>query len=452
MAGAGNLLSNVYSTYELTEPYHYDAYNFDYLFEIDSAGKKITADARYVSYRNYSDALMTADHYGAAGESLFTNVIRTHQPGSIKIKSVQADAELPFDEINLKTGFKFAEVCNDNNFHSEKLDQDQYIEIEDMTDHFQYSEKIIAGYISGSKSIAKISFDLGFRIEHTISEIDLANAMVNRSNNYTSFFPNFSASHQFQDDSRINIAVSKRINRPAYSGLNPVRWYNDEYFYFYGNPDLVPETARLFTTSYVLSNKYIFNMEYSKSSNYISRRLSYDPNGVTIRSQSANFRNYDRFDFNTVTPLKISDSWGLQVLTGVNYIFYPISEADYQSNLQQWAWNLSLQQQVKFLEHYSADISIKYTSSELYGVYVTGDVFFIDFGVKRTLIKGLDAVIAVNDVFNSYREIGYSNSRLTNYYYNEKPDSRRVSLTLRYNFGGELVNSGKKKTEEQQRL
>lgn len=166
---SGNLLSNVYSTYELIEPYHYDAYNFDYLFEIDSAGKKITADARYISYRNYSDALMTADHYGTAGESLFTNVIRTHQPGSIKIKSVQADAELLFDEINLKTGFKFAEVYNDNNFHSEKLDQDQYIEVEDMTDHFQYSEKIIAGYISASKSIGKISFDLGFRIEHTIS-------------------------------------------------------------------------------------------------------------------------------------------------------------------------------------------------------------------------------------------------------------------------------------------
>lgn len=103
----GTLLSKVYSTYKLTEPYHYDSYNLDYQFLIDSMGKKITADARYISYRNYSDALMIGTHTGANGNTLYVNNIRTHQPGAIKIKSAQIDAEFPFEGISLKTGLKF---------------------------------------------------------------------------------------------------------------------------------------------------------------------------------------------------------------------------------------------------------------------------------------------------------------------------------------------------------
>ena len=449
----GNLLSKVYSTYELTEPYHYDAYNVDYQFEIDTTGKKITADARYITYRNYSDALMIGDHYGINGDPLHTTNIRTHQPGFIKIKSIQTDAELPFPAIDLKAGLKFAEVSNDNNFHSEQLIGSTYEEIPDMTDHFKYNEQISAAYVSASRSFGNISLDLGLRLEHTIASINLTGAQLSKKYEYTRMFPNFSASYQFQNNNRFNLAVSKRINRPAYSELNPVRWYNDEYFYFYGNPELVPEMAWLFSASYVIANKYIFTTEYSKRNNYISRNLSYDPNGVTIRSQSANFRHFDRMDLTIAAPLKLVGNWDIQFLGGLNYSVYPISESGVENNLEQWAAMFSLQQQVKFLKHYTADVAVKYTSQELYGVYVTDDIFFVDFGVKRSLLKGkLDVIFSVNDVFNTYREKGISQSHLTNYHYNDKPDSRRFGMTLRYNLGVDLLNNNKKKTEEQERL
>lgn len=449
----GDLLSKVYSTYELAEPYHYDAINIDYLYQIDSTGKKITADARYITYQNYSDALMVGNHYDADDNLLYTNNLQIHQPGFIKIKSIQTDAELPFSIFNLKAGLKFAEISNDNNFHSEELKDNVYIEIPDMTDHFKYKERIGAAYISASKSLGNTSFDFGLRLEYTKAEINLANRQLNRKYGYSKLFPNFSASHHFQNKNKLNLAISKRINRPAYSELNPVRWYNDEYFYYYGNPELVPETAWLFSASYVIANKYVFTSEYSKRNNYISSNLSYDPNGVTIRSQSANFKHFDRLDFTITAPLKLMDKWEMQLLGGVNYTMYSISESGHEKNLERWATIFSLQQQVKFLKHYSADISIKYTSRELYGVYLTNNIFFMDFGIKRSFLKGkLDAVLSINDVFNTYREKGISKSALTDYHYNDKPDSRRVGITLRYNFGGDLVNNNKKKTEEQERL
>ncbi|AIM39042.1 hypothetical protein KO02_21905 [Sphingobacterium sp. ML3W] len=449
----GTLLSKVYSTYELKEPYHYDAYNLDYQFLIDSMGKKITADARYISYRNYSDAVMIGTHTGANGNTLFINNIRTHQPGSIKIKSAQIDAELPFEGINMKTGLKFAEVTNDNNFHSEELINGEYLPIPSMNDHFKYKEQISAVYGSASKSFGKTSIDLGLRVEHTSSNSSLIDTQFNRKNEYTRFFPNLSVGHQFENDNKLNVSISRRINRPAYSELNPVRWYNDEYFYFDGNPDLVPEMAWLSSASYVIANKYIFTAEYGKRSNYISRSLSYDPNGVTIRSQSTNFENFERLDLTVITPLKVITNWDIQLMTGANYTKYPISESGVENNIKRWAALVSLQQQIKFLKHYSADISLKYTSQELRGVYLTNDIFFMDFGVKRSFFNNkLDVAISLNDAFNTYREKGYSKSHLTNYHYNDKPDSRRFGITLRYNFGGDLINNNKKKSEEQERL
>lgn len=193
--------------------------------------------------------------------------------------------------------------------------------------------------------------------------------------------------------------------------------------------------------------------EYGKRSNYISRSLSYDPNGVTIRSQSTNFQNFERLDITVVTPLKVMNNWDIQLMMGANYTKYPISESGVENNIKRRAALVSVQQQIKFLKHYSADISLKYTSQELRGVYLTNDVFFMDLGVKRSFFNNkLDVAISLNDVFNTYQEKGYSQSNLTNYHYNDKPDSRRFGLTLKYNFGGNLINGNKNKTDEQERL
>jgi len=449
----GNLISKVYSTYELTEPYNYDAYNVDYQFEIDTTGKKVTADAHYIIYQNNSDALMVGNHYGVNDNPLHSTNIRTHQPGLIKIKSIQTDAELPSRAIDLKLGLKFSEVSNDNNFHSEQLIGHSYEEIPEMTDHFKYKEQISAAYLSASKTFKNISIDVGLRLEQTISKINLTVDQLNKKYEYIRIFPNFSTSYQFQNNNRFNLVVSKRINRPAYSELNPVRWYNDEYFYYYGNPELVPEMAWLFSASYVIANNYIFTTEYSKRSNYISQNISYDPNGVTIRSQSTNFRNFDRMDLTIAAPLKVLDNWDIQFFGGLNYSMYPITESGIENNLKQWTTIFSMQQQIKFMKHYNADVYVKYNSQELYGVYVTDDIFFVDFGIKRSLLKGkLDVILSVNDVFNTYREKGISKSQLLNYHYNDKPDSRRFGMTLRYNIGGSLFNNMNKKTEEQKRL
>lgn len=274
--------------------------------------------------------------------------------------------------------------------------------------------------------------EAGLRLEHTKAKAYVLDGSMQHTQDYTRLFPNLSILHSGHEDHKWDMAMGRRIDRSAYTDLNPVRWYTDEYFYFSGNPELAPEMGWLFLTSYTWKNKYIVTAEYNKRSNYVSRQLSYDANGTTIRSQSANFDHFDRWDFNITTPFSIGYFWDVRFFGGINYTTYPISGEGMEKTLGQWATTLSLQQQVRFLKHCTLELVTNYTSKELRGIYRTDEVFFADLGVKRLFWDGkLEAAFLVSDMFNGFRMHGTSLSSIADYYYRNKPDSRRVGLTLR---------------------
>ncbi len=110
----GTVNSFIHSDNTLIEPYHYDAISGSYRFAIDSLGKKITVDADYTAYRNYSDGLLITQNYTAGGSFVGENHLQVHQPGFIHIKSIKSAIALPYKSVTLAVGMKYAEVQNDN--------------------------------------------------------------------------------------------------------------------------------------------------------------------------------------------------------------------------------------------------------------------------------------------------------------------------------------------------
>lgn len=449
-----NLLqSQVRSDYDLKEPYRYHAVNLNHQYDIDSLGKKLVTTAHYISYRNHSDALMTSEHLDASQNPLATNVLRSHQPGFITIKSIQTDADLPFNNFSVKTGFKYAEVSNDNKSQFDSLNAGIYVPVPELSNHFKYKEQIIAGYASAAYQWKETNLQLGLRLEHTIASSHLLQTGWEKEQNYSRLFPNLSVNQKISEDHQLNLSVSRRINRPAYSELNPVRWYNDEYFYYSGNPELVPEMSWLYSATYAFKGKYIFFASYSRRTDFISERQLFDDNGITIKSQSANFGKMNRVDMGITVPVTLFEIWDVQLVSGVNYTDYPISVISGDKIVSRWAGNISVQQQLELPFGIKADISTVYASQELWGSYLKKDVFYTDMGIRKSFFNNrLDAQLTFSDMFNGFRIAAKSLSDFTDYHFYDKPDSRRFGLTLRYHFGGELINNNKKKTEEQERL
>ncbi|MFT3948194.1 MAG: outer membrane beta-barrel family protein [Agriterribacter sp.] len=449
--GSGSLLSTTRSSNTIIEPYHYDALNLNYRFDIDSTGKKITAETHYTSYRNYSDGVLTTDEYNADESFTGSNLLRSHQPGFIKIKSAKADAELPFKKITIKTGLKYAEVNNDNQYRFDSLKNGIYTEVDSMSNHFKYKEGIAAAYISAAEKFNRTSISAGLRWEYTTADGYTVKQDVSNHRKYGKLFPSLSIEQELSERDKMTLSVSRRINRPAYSQLNPVRWYTDRYFYYAGNPNLAPETAWIFSTAYTLQRKYVFTITYNNSNNYINRKLTID--GSAVKTQAYNLGVMQRLDMMASLPLQLTPFWEMQLMPVVSYMAYPVSQLAGDKTLSKWFATLSAQQQFKLPAGIKMDISTECSSAALRGVYITRSYFYTDIGFRKSFFTGkLDAQLSFSDIFNTNVYRGTSQSDISNYYYRDKPDTRRIGFTVHYHFGSDLVKGNGKKTEEQERL
>ncbi|WP_295230658.1 outer membrane beta-barrel family protein [uncultured Chryseobacterium sp.] len=449
----GNLQSYIRSENKQIEPYHYDDVSMKYKFDMDSLGKNITADANYTSYRNFSDGLMTTDGYALNDVFLDRKVQKSHQPGSVKIKSFKADADLPFQKFRIKTGVKYAEVENDNQFRFDSLQAGNYVKIDALSNHFKYRERIAAAYLSGSKTFSKTSIEAGLRLEYTNADGYMVKRDLTNKWQYTKLFPSLTIEQIISDDHKLDFSVSRRINRPSYSDLNPVRWYTDQYFYYSGNPNLLPEMTWVSSLTYSLKSRYIFTAIYNRSNHFINRRLAIDDNGFTVRSMSDNFGKRQRFDFTTSISVKPLKFWDLQLFNDVSYTVYPISLQLGEKQVSKWSLSTMLEQDFTLPKDFSVNLVASFTTSELRGIYSTGPLGFVNIGVKKSFFnKKFVAQFSVSDLFNTTRYKAKSQTDIADYYYNDKPYSRVLSVSLKYHFGGELIKSSSRKTEEQERL
>ncbi|MDQ1095879.1 MULTISPECIES: outer membrane beta-barrel family protein [Chryseobacterium] len=453
LAHSGNLQSYIRSENTQIEPYHYDDVSMKYKFDIDSLGKNITADANYTSNRNFSDGLMTTDIYTLNDVFLNRKVQKSHQPGFVKIKSFKADADLPFQKFRIKTGVKYAEVENDNQFRFDSLQAGNYVKIDALSNHFKYRERIAAVYLSGSKTFSKTSIEAGLRLEYTNADGYMIKQDLTNKWQYTKLFPSLTVEQIISDDHKLDFSVSRRINRPSYSDLNPVRWYTDQYFYYSGNPNLLPEMTWVSSLTYSLKSRYIFTAIYNRSNHFINRRLAIDDNGFTVRSMSDNFGKRQRFDFTTSVSVKPLKFWDLQLFNDLSYTAYPISLQLGEKQVSKWSLTTMLEQDFTLPKDFSVNLVASFTTSELRGIYSTEPMGFVNIGVKKSFFnKKFVAQFSVSDLFNTTRYKAKSQTDIADYYYNDKPYSRVVSLSLKYHFGGELIKSNNRKTEEQERL
>jgi hypothetical protein len=446
------LHSVVYTKNNIIEPYHYDAGNVAWTWSIDTAGMKLTAEGHYISYRNMSDALMTSvTTNGSSGAVTAESALRSHQPGYITIRSAKTDLEWLWQGYLFKAGLKYAYVSNDNNYRFDSLIGGSYKEALTMSNHFLYDEKISAAYVSASRKFRRTSILAGLRVEHTDAKGYTVKDDFSNRWRYTSFFPSLSIDQELKQH-KLNLSFSRRINRPTYADLNPVRWYTDQYFYYSGNPALVPELAWLLSAAFSLNRKYNFTATYGLRDNYMTKRLTMDSVASAVKSQTANFSNMQRLDLLFSAPFSAGD-WSMQASAGVNYSRYPFSQVGGKAIASRWAANLQLQQQLKLPAGFRLELAAYLYSRELWGIYLKDEMFYADAGIRKSFLKdNLTMQLSFTDFLRSYRLKGASLTNTTDYRYYDRPDAHRIGLSVRYHLGGKLVPKRANNIEEQERL
>lgn len=436
------------------EPFYTNVCNANYQYKPDTTARLLTADADYIAYRNHSDGYLTSTSYDLVSQPLEPGQQLTfHQPSYIDIRSLKADGVLPTGSLLLKAGLKYAAASITNDFKYDSLRGGRFVFAPSLSNHFRYQERIAAAYVSGHRRLGRAELDAGLRVEHTFIDANSLNTGQRRQYDYVNFFPSLVLSQRLGAAHRLSLAANRRINRPNYTDLNPTRDYFDRYQLYQGNPNLVAETAWTTALTYTLRDNYSARLSYHRARNFIARSASIDPTTNALLLSRTNYAHRDRLEAQILAPFTLASFWNLSTSATLSYTAYPLPQGGGQRQVEKVAVDLYAAQTFRLPGGVTSELTTRYTSPTLNGVYVTRRYFSVDGGVKKSFYQNkLEARFAFSDLFHTAWYWGYSLSDAAEYTYRDVNDTRRFSLIFTYRLGGELNTGKQRRTDEEGRL
>jgi hypothetical protein len=223
-----------------------NAINLHSITNIDTLGKKISADIDYFTYNSFDSINNYGNTFDAnntlMSDSYYANINCNH--GKVSNLSAKIHVDLPMKWINLNFGGKVSFSENNNDYIFYDNSTGNLVVDVSQTNTFNYKEKILAAYGTATKQITKkLDTQIGFRCEHTTTEGFSQTLNQTTINRYFRIFPSCYLNYQLNDEMSAGLNYSRRINRPDFMTLNPFKSYFNTYDYNEGNPFLKPSYA-----------------------------------------------------------------------------------------------------------------------------------------------------------------------------------------------------------------
>jgi outer membrane receptor protein involved in Fe transport len=434
-----------------------NTFNINYRFD-NKKGKTINIDLDYGAYVNERTRLQPNRYYKDKTEQqLLTEVINAFDtPTEIDIYTAKLDFEDDLLGGRLGLGTKYSRVESNNVFLF--FDRVNGVDIQNnrSSNIFDYDENVYAAYLSYNRPInEKWNFSAGLRSEYTdiLGNLqpflpELQEPPVDTS--YISFFPSLGLTFQAAPMHSFALNYGRRINRPDYNVLNPFRNQLSQLSYEKGNPFLFPEIVNNVELGYTWQYRYNFKIGYSLTTDQITRLIG--PDEVDSRAGFitwANLATQEVWSGNISAPVQIAKKWNAYFNVSASYID---NQADYGDgavvDVQAFTYSIFQQHTFNLPWKLTAEISGYYSGPGVWGgVFEYESNWSLNVGLQRKFLNDqLNVRISANDLFyetgwNGVSEFnGLVSSGSGNW------DSRRVGMSISYNFGNQNIRSRKRST------
>ena len=425
---ASTLRNNTYN-------YSVDGY---YTARLDTLGKEISFDANYARYHSAQQQDFANQVYSQADSRPVggPQQLRTLLDGGTTIYSAKVDATLPLARFKLETGAKYSQVVARNDFQFQRERGAVFQNDILRTNQFAYDEHIYAAYASASREWGKLSAQVGLRGEYTRTLGVSRTTLASNRNNYFQFFPTVYLQYKASAKYQVNLSYSRRIERPAYSSLNPFLSYQSQYFSNQGNPFLQPS----FTDAIEWTNIFGGTLNVSPFANYTSRFSSeYPVQNPCTRETVYTFGNLGysyNYGVTVVAPFRIGKRWKVDNdLTVYEQTFTSTLAAQPQQR-RLFVYNLSLTNSFTLTPHLTAQLSGYYNSPTVQGFYQSASYYALNAGCTLKLLQGRAvASLSLADIF--YTERGAADVHYTaqDFGFYRRNDTRLLRLSFTYKLG-----------------
>jgi hypothetical protein len=379
--------------------------------------------------------------------------LRNTSPSMLNSFSIAGDFSRIVRKGRLELGGKLTLTNSDNEVSWEKLIGQVWNNDAGKTNHFIYSENILALYGSFNWHIKMFTYTAGLRLEQSFTEGNLVTTDTKKSNDYINLFPTFSISYLGKRARPVSFSYRKSIIRFGFDFINPFIFYQNPYSYLQGNPELKPQLNHKISASYVFFQGIIGGIDYTHSESALG--ISYKSVGQAIATSYDNFNSTDIVYGYININKTFRNIWNTNLSVAGGYLAINNNTAGY-SQAQQMPLtskpfgSIQVNNTLRFGKQVSLELLLSGYTAITSGIFERKSFFTSDFGFSKNFLDNkLSLKISIQDIFNSLSTKTYVDYQGINTYSMLKNESRILGINIKYRFGN---LSAKTRTERASKI
>ncbi|MEJ7609649.1 MAG: outer membrane beta-barrel protein [Ferruginibacter sp.] len=308
-----------------------------------------------------------------------------------------------------------------------------------QSNNFRYRENIAAAYLQVSKTFAGFTVKPGLRMEYTdLQGHQLFPTDTTFAIRRTDLFPYLYLRHKiaklFGFILTGNAIARRSISRPSYEQLNPYPRFIDPYTYDIGNPRLQPQFINNYEFNVTADEFPVFSIGVNRIKNIF--------NSLTYQKGTTLFRTFDNLGRNNELYMRLVAG----IPPGGKYFFYAgtqLNAVNYSGfyNNQPFAfkkssWTFFMYQNYKPVPTLNLSIHGFMRTKSVINFFELKTFGGLTFSANKSILKKkMNIIASVNDLFRTnineftINVPGFTGSGM------RFGDTRRLGLTVKYNFG-----------------
>ncbi len=316
----------------------------------------------------------------------------------------------------------------------------------DISSQFQYHENVNAAYVNVSGARAGTTLEAGLRAEQTNTLAETIGGS-RRERHYIQLFPTLLVQRSLGKQHALALAVARRVDRPSYGQLNPLRSYFDATSYIAGNPDLIASSTYNVELTHTYKQKFSTALAYSRTDNPIEPAVQLSPDGNRlVVNRDVNLTTRHFYTLTLTAPVQVAKWWTLYANGLLYYNRYVGNLENTFLDRGQFASNLTLNNSFALPHGWSADVNGTYESRQVGGFQLLRAQGQVAAGIQKSLWNKQGVLrLNVSDIFYTTPQRVTSTYINFSEYFRSRMDSRVGTIAFTYRFGNTKVAAARKR-------
>lgn len=385
--GENDPLKHINQLFDSKSDNYTQTYNFDYKKKFKKEGHSLEFEGNYSNSEDTENSEFSdpkTNDITNKGENILLNL----------------DYINPLTEtIKLEAGLETRIENTKNNF----LENGAY------NSNFNYERKIYSGYTTIAKQWEKWNAQVGARFEKYTA--DALFKKVNEpdgpfSDDLFTVYPSGFLTFTPNDNDSFNFSVSKRVDRPSISQVNPIRQWSTPLIDSEGNPELNPQFTNSVELNYTRKTKIgsvTSGVFYRQINDEISRTVFDNPN-----DSERQILSYSNMGDNNAYGVELSANLDFTKWYNANISFDAYNkktkgyvEMDYLE-VDVTTFNARISNTFKANKNLRFQLTGMYRGEDLNLQFLRKPMWRVDLGSSLTVLKGNGTITArVSDLFDS---------------------------------------------------